>query len=27
LPTIFGRSKGERLPGDPGIVILRLTTE
>jgi hypothetical protein len=27
LPTIFGRSKGELLPGDPGIVILRLTAE
>jgi Glycine-rich domain len=27
LPTIFGRSKGDYLPGDPGVVILRLTTE
>lgn len=27
LPTIFGQSKGERLPGDPGIVIVRLTVE
>jgi hypothetical protein len=27
LPTIFGRSKGGLLPGDPGVVILRLTAE
>lgn len=27
LPTIFGQSKGERLVGDPGTVILRLTAE
>ena len=27
LPTIFGQSKGERLTGDPGIVIIRLTAE
>jgi Glycine-rich domain len=27
LPTIFGQSKGERLAGDPGTVILRLTAE
>lgn len=27
LPTIYGQSKGERLPGDPGSVILRLTAE
>jgi hypothetical protein len=27
LPTLFGRSKGERLPGDPGVVIIRLTVE
>jgi hypothetical protein len=27
LPTIFGQSRGERLIGDPGIVILRLTAE
>jgi hypothetical protein len=27
LPTIYGQSKGERLVGDPGTVILRLTAE
>jgi hypothetical protein len=27
LPTVYGQSKGERLPGDPGAVILRLTAE
>lgn len=27
LPTIFGQSKGERLAGDPGIVVIRLTAE
>lgn len=25
LPTVYGQSKGERLPGDPGTVIIRLT--
>lgn len=27
LPTVYGKSKGERLPGDPGIVVIRLTAE
>lgn len=27
LPTIFGQSKGSRIVGDPGIVIVRLTAE
>jgi hypothetical protein len=27
LPYLFGQSKGQRLPGDPGVVILRLTAE
>lgn len=27
LPTVYGQSKGTRLPGDPGIVIIRLTAE
>jgi hypothetical protein len=27
LPTIYGQSKGERLAGDPGTVIIRLTAE
>jgi hypothetical protein len=27
LPTVYGKSKGERLIGDPGVVIVRLTTE
>lgn len=27
LPTVFGQSKGGMLPGDPGVVIVRLTTE
>jgi Glycine-rich domain len=27
VPTIYGQSKGERLIGDPGIVVIRLTTE
>jgi hypothetical protein len=27
LPTIYGQSKGERLQGDPGVVIIRLTAE
>jgi hypothetical protein len=27
LPTIYGQSKGERLVGDPGTVIIRLTAE
>jgi hypothetical protein len=27
LPTVYGQSKGERLPGAPGVVIVRLTAE
>lgn len=27
LPTVYGQSKGERLAGDPGTVIVRLTAE
>lgn len=27
LPTLFGQSKGTRLTGDPGVVIIRLTAE
>jgi Glycine-rich domain len=27
IPTVYGQSKGERLVGDPGIVIIRLTAE
>jgi hypothetical protein len=27
LPTLYGRSKSQRLVGDPGIVIIRLTAE
>jgi hypothetical protein len=27
LPTVYGQSKGEKLPGDPGTVIIRLTAE
>jgi hypothetical protein len=27
LPTVYGQSKGDRLPGDPGIVVIRLTAE
>jgi hypothetical protein len=27
LPTVYGQSKTARLPGDPGIVIVRLTAE
>lgn len=27
LPTVYGQSKGDRLPGDPGTVIIRLTAK
>jgi hypothetical protein len=27
LPTVYGQSKGARLPGDPGFVVIRLTAE
>jgi hypothetical protein len=27
LPTVYGQSKGERVQGDPGVVIIRLTAE
>jgi hypothetical protein len=27
LPTVYGQSKGERIVGDPGVVIIRLTAE
>ena len=27
LPTLYGQSKGAYLPGDPGIVVIRLTAE
>lgn len=27
LPTVYGQSKGNRAPGDPGVVVLRLTAE
>ena len=27
LPTVYGQSKGTRVAGDPGIVVIRLTAE
>jgi hypothetical protein len=27
LPTVFGQSKGERIPSDKGVVVIRLTAE
>jgi len=27
LPTVYGQSKGDRIVGDPGVVIIRLTAE
>jgi hypothetical protein len=27
LPTVYGQSKGERLVGAPGVVVIRLTAE
>ena len=27
LPYVYGQSKGGRLPGDPGVVVIRLTSE
>jgi hypothetical protein len=27
LPTVYGQSKGTRVIGDPGVVVLRLTAE